>query len=114
MQACRHTNSEAHLHQLLLKRDHLRLKRVNVLDLPLQNIQLASLVVDLGRLLAEEQDDGDLHRPAKKPRGRPPKDQPLKRTSSMEPPKKPRKKVKRKRPKDDSDDSDDDWGPGKN
>ena len=74
----------------------------------------SSLVVDLGRLLAEEQDDGDLDRPAKKPRGRPPKDQPLKRTASMEPPKKPRKKVKRKRPKDDSDDSDDDWGPGKN
>ena len=73
----------------------------------------SSLVVDLGRLLAEEQDDGDLDRPMKKPRCRPPKDQPLKRTSSMEPPKKPRKKVKRKRPKDDSDDSDDDWGPGK-
>ena len=48
----------------------------------------SSLVVDLGRLLAEEQDDGDLDRPAKKPRGRPPKDPPLKRTSSMEPPKK--------------------------
>ena len=75
----------------------------------------SSLVVDLGRLLAEEQDDGDLKTAPRRSRaaGRP-------RTSRSSArrrwsrPKKPRKKVKRKRPKDDSDDSDDDWGPGKN
>ena len=52
----------------------------------------SSLVVDLGRLLAEEQDDGDLDRPAKKPRGRPPKAkvEPKAEPKEEDAPKKPR------------------------
>lgn len=75
----------------------------------------ASLVADLGHLLAEETADDDLDRP-KKPRGRPPKKDPAlgARTLSFEaPPPKPKKtkRPRKKRRADDSDDSDGDWGP---